>query len=548
MNYKVIVIDDKPLIRQAIVKTMNWERLNCEVVGQAEDGIEGKRLILELRPDILVTDIKMPGLSGLDLAEVMSECLPMSKTILVTGYQDFEYAKRAVRLGVYDFIVKPINNDELSQVIRKAVDELNNRRTEQENTAKIATAYVELEKQHSNSIPTLRSKLIADLIAGNLSSGEEGAEGGPNLEILFSRFVMLMVRIKEKFSSVGGAKPGKLRQQLQLRLSEQAQLLAVKREFELIESLRQDDLVFVCLFPKVLPHREIRMKLQSFCSEFIEEARSRNQVSCLIAVSSVYKSLRDLPECSLEASQLLDSSFFRAEDSILFPDQNQQVKELGKFSIIQDLEQFNQMLENKSSDGMIAHMERFLEQITVYSDGNILVVKGLLSEVCLAAARYYFRVTGDEFGLGKSVDQILEEVYRLSSMKEAASYLASFIGDIKKKLQGEEKEYSLMVKKVVDYINNHFADNINLTSIADQFGLSPSYLSRLLRTETGINFVDLVSKARIEAAKQLLMDPKNKVNEVGEMVGYKEYAYFYQVFKRIEGQSPKEYKNRSKEN
>ncbi len=107
--------------------------------------------------------------------------------------------------------------------------------------------------------------------------------------------------------------------------------------------------------------------------------------------------------------------------------------------------------------------------------------------------------------------------------------------------------YSLVVKKVIDHINSHIADNINLTSTADHFGLSPSYLSRLLRTETGINFVDLVSKARIEAAKRLLMDPKNKVNEVGEMVGYKEYAYFYQVFKRIEGQSPKEYKNRSKE-
>ncbi|RAV11135.1 response regulator transcription factor [Paenibacillus contaminans] len=543
MTYKVVVIDDKPFIRQAIVQTIDWDKLNCTVVGQAEDGIEGKRLIQELQPDILVSDIKMPGLSGLDLAELIGTDYPMSKTILITGYQDFEYAKRAVRLGVFDFIVKPINNEELSNVIRRAVSELDNRRTEHENNAKITTAFVELEKQHTSSIPSLRSKLIGDLIAGTDNVQEQVS----NLEILFSRYVLHIVRTKEK-PAAAGTSGTKLRKQMQLRLAEQAHELTNKRDFYLIESLQSDDLIFVCLFPKALPQREIRMKLQSFCSEFIQEASSKENISCTIAVSSVYKSLLELPEAFREATATMDSSFFRAEESVLFSDHGQQTKEMGKFSIIQDLEQFNEMLEHKSSEEVIGHLERFLEQITAYSEGNILVVKGLLSEVCLAAARHYFRVTGDEFGLGKSVDQILEEVYRLSSMKEASAYLGSFIGHIKRKLEGGDKVYSLVVKKVVDYINSHLADSINLTSTADHFGLSPSYLSRLLRTETGINFVDLVSKARIEAAKRLLMDPKNKVNEVGEMVGYKEYAYFYQVFKRLEGQSPKEYKNRSKEN
>ncbi|NOU85871.1 response regulator [Paenibacillus sp. LMG 31460] len=544
MTYKVVVIDDKPLIRQAIVQMIAWEKLNCAVVGQAEDGIEGKRLIMELQPDILVTDIKMPGLSGLDLAEQMSADFPMAKTILVTGYQDFEYAKRAVRLGVYDFIVKPINHEELSRVIGSAVSELDNKRKERENTVKITSAFVELEKQHTSSIPSLRSKLIGDLIAGTDNMQEQVK----NLEIPFSRYVLQIVRTKEKPGQSGATNAAKLKQQMQLRLSEQAHQLTAKRDFYLIESLRNNDLLFVCLFPKALPQREIRMKLQSFCSEFIDEASVRNQVSCCFAVSSVYKSLLELPEAFHEASLIMDSSFFRTEESVLFPDHSQQEKELGKFSIIQDLEQFNQMLENKSSEDVITHLERFLKQITAYSEGNILVVKGLLSEVCLAVARYYFRVTGDEFGLGKSVDQILGDVYRLTSMREASSYLTSFIGNIKKKLEGGEKVYCLVVKKVIDHINSHIADTINLTSTADHFGLSPSYLSRLLRTETGINFVDLVSKARIETAKRLLMDPKNKVNEVGEMVGYKEYAYFYQVFKRLEGLSPKEYKNRSKEN
>ncbi|MBW7459870.1 response regulator, partial [Paenibacillus sepulcri] len=87
MKKRVVVIDDKPLIRQAIVQTIDWNKLNCTVVGQAEDGIEGKQVILVNKPDILITDIKMPGLSGLDLAELMQSSFPLSKTILITGYQ-----------------------------------------------------------------------------------------------------------------------------------------------------------------------------------------------------------------------------------------------------------------------------------------------------------------------------------------------------------------------------------------------------------------------------------------------------------------------------
>ncbi|CAH1226286.1 Protein-glutamate methylesterase/protein-glutamine glutaminase [Paenibacillus allorhizoplanae] len=543
MTYKVVVIDDKPLIRQAIVQTIAWDKLNCTVVGQAEDGIEGQRLITELQPDILVTDIKMPGLSGLDLAEQMSTGFPLAKTILITGYQDFEYAKRAVRLGVFDFIVKPINYEELSRVIGGAVEEIDNKRRENEHTVKITSAFVELEKQHIDAMPSLRSKLIGDLITGT----DDMQEQVKKLDILYSRYVVQIVRTANRSDQSSAANAVKYKQQMQLRLSEQAHELTAKRDFYVIESLRNNDLIFVCLFPKVMSQREYRMKLQNFCNEFIDIAHVGEQISCQIAVSSVYKSLLELPEAFREASMIMDSSFFRMEESVLFPDHNQQEKELGKYSIIQDLEQFNQMLEDKSSEDVMAYLERFLQQITAYSEGNILVVKGLLSEVCLAVARYYFRVTGDEFGLGKSIDQILEDVYRLTSMKEASTYLTTFIGTIKKKLEGGDKVYSLVVKKVIDYINSHIADTINLTSTAEHFGLSSSYLSRLLRTETGINFVDLVSKARIETAKRLLMDPKNKVNEVGEMVGYKEYAYFYQVFKRLEGQSPKEYKNRGKE-
>ncbi|MNI15822.1 HTH-type transcriptional regulator YesS [compost metagenome] len=134
----------------------------------------------------------------------------------------------------------------------------------------------------------------------------------------------------------------------------------------------------------------------------------------------------------------------------------------------------------------------------------------------------------------------------MTSMLEATSYLGEVIRSIKGKLE-QSSNYSLHVRKVIDYINRHYADNVSLSSVAEHFGLSSSYLSRLVRAEAGVNFVDLLTKARIEAAKRLLKNPKYKVNEVSEKVGYKEYAYFYQVFKKFEGVSPKDYKNKGLE-
>lgn len=545
MTYTVLVIDDIPLIRKAIVRTMDWAKLNCVVVGEAEDGIEGQQMIRDLKPDILVTDIRLPGLNGLDLAKLMSTDFPLSKTILITGYQDFEYTKKAIRLGVYDFILKPIDNDELSQIVESAINEIQNRRSEKAETDKIATAFVELEKQRHNIRPSLRSKLIADLLTGSKAEEIQVLEEAKNLDVSFNRYALLMVRINEKNGSGSSVECDKIKKQLQVRLSALALTIAAKREFELIESLHNNELMFVYLFPKYLPQREIRMKLQNFCYELIERAKEQEKTTCFIAFSSAYKSLLELPEANREISSLMDASFFQKDRYIFFTDQVQQVKERGKTSIIQDLEQFNQILENTSNEEVKEHTERLLKQLAIYSEGNILVLKGLISEVCLSVVRHYFRVTGDEMGIGKSVDHILGDIYRLTSLKDASAYLNAFIGEIKTKLKQDDKEYSLVVKKVINYINNHYSDNINLTSIADHFSFSTGYLSRLLRTETGINFIDLLTKVRIEAAKRLLMDTKNKVNEVGEMVGYKEYAYFYQVFKRVEGQSPKEYKNRT---
>lgn len=546
MKLTVVVIDDKPLILQSIVRTVDWESLNCTVVGQAMDGVEGKRVIAERRPDLLITDIKIPGFSGLELAEYMHAELPQSKTILITGYQDFEFAKRAVSLGVKEIVVKPIRNDELQRVIAQATDEIARERDERSRRAEREEAYSRLSERHNSSLPLLRGRLVSELIGGGGPDRDELARTAAELGVALSRCAVVIVRSKRPSGAARGDGSQRLDPRLREEVAALARTAAARRDIEPIDAGLRDDLVLACLFPKPLSPRELRMKLQSFCHDLIELARERHGWSCCMAASSGYRRLDELGEAYAEASALMEKSFFRTEEPVLLPAPDETGGEGGRFAIVRDLEAFNGLLEQSTAAEMSGHVERLIERIRTYSEGNIRVAKGLLTDMCLSAARYYYRATGDEPGFDRSIDEMLEDVYRLSDMKEASEYVASLIRTVKDKLESGDKDYSLVVKKSIDYINAHFAEPISLTSLAEHLSLSSGYLSRLLRAETGINFVDLVVKARIEAAKRLLRDPRLKVNEVGEQVGYKEYAYFYQVFKKVEGQSPKEYKNRSK--
>ncbi|MFC3771174.1 response regulator [Paenibacillus sp. GCM10012303] len=545
MTYRVVVIDDKAIIRKALIQTMDWNNLSCEVVGQADNGFEGKKLIEQLRPDILITDIKLPGPSGLDLAEHMHQVSPSSKTILMTGFQQFEYAQRAVKLGVMDFMLKPIRNEELAQIVRKAVTVLQSAQTRRHEEEKLATMYRELEHQIHDSIPFLRSKLLADLLTGEVA-GEQARDAMARLELRDGRLQLLGMRPRRLDRTLQAAQRSKLLNHLYAQVTQKAQQSKEKYGIDLAEARSKEDLIIALLLPKGASEREMRRIVTAFAGGLCGRDESWQAFDFVTAVTAPYRGIGETAAAFEQLQAMLDAGFFGAGGKLLFPESIPGAKDKAeRFSIIRDLEQFHHMLGQAAVQPLTEPIDRFVERVRMYSEGSIRVAKGLIAEACLAIARHYYRVTGNEFGLDRSIDKMLDDIERLPDLAQASSYLHRLMEEIRIKLSGRRKEYSLQVRHILDYINSHFSGNLTLTSVADHCGLNPSYVSRLLRSETGDTFVDLVAKARIEVAKRLLRDPKYKVGEVGEMVGYKEYAYFYQVFKKFEGTSPRAFQNRT---
>ena len=174
-EYRVLLVDDEEDIRVGISRKMDWTALGFTLVGEAENGLEALELAEALEPDVVLTDIKMPFMDGLELCRILTERLPAAKFVVFSGFDEFEYAKQAIRMNVFEYILKPISAAELGGVLRRLKDRLDTERTERQNTET-------LRRRYEESLPVLRELFYAHLLEGRVPP-EQAAERAQRLEL-----------------------------------------------------------------------------------------------------------------------------------------------------------------------------------------------------------------------------------------------------------------------------------------------------------------------------------------------------------------------------
>lgn len=535
MSIKVVVFDDKPLIRKAIMKYIDWETLNCVVAGHADNGLDGERLIREQRPDIIISDIKMPGKDGLELARLARKTLPDASVILITGYQEFEFAREAVKAGAFDFILKPIHYPDLEKTVRQAVQQCcDRRRTQQEQ--------VMLQERLRLSQPLLRSKFVSDLIVGGVSyaNGDSMTELAAHLGMEhYIPYSLLLIRPEKELHAspaIEGpsiAYPEKLLRALEDVLATVGDGRSLQAQA--VSAIVNGDAVAVISAAGSAGSRQAADFLAECCRRLQSKIGAEAGCRHVVVASSCYNRLDRLQQAYYEAVTQMESRFFALDYSVGRTTVAEGLPFYGLIQFIYNMEQLEQF-------DIYAALQELLDQISSSSGGSKQVARGFLIEICFALRRYYVSHFGSEFGLHKTADQMIEDVYRLTDLNEALSYMMSQVEEVNGRLAEQAVAYSPIVRQVQAFIAASYAQDLSLTSVARQFDMNPSYLSRILSQETGIPFVELVARTRIAAAKRLLKDPSNRVNEVSEMVGFKDYNYFYRIFKKYEGTSPTEYK------
>lgn len=516
MNYKVIIADDNTLICKSLKETVDWRKYGCQVVGTAENGTEALRLVHRTNPDILVTDIKMPETDGLELVERIKTEFPDMEMIMITGYQEFEYAKRAVGLGVLDLVLKPIENGKLEEILGKAVQKL-------EAAKNFKESFISMKKRN----------LIKDLL---LQDTEQNITETDIKKLGLNKVNYGIV--------IGRGRCYEKERLFQMNQAASEEILKLAKQEEVLSFLFHQDLVLVICADKTISSRSFRIHIKNLLCTVQERLKLQlgEEGRICFAISLLASDISKMGEIYRQTEKTLKAGYFSGTEDLIFcSDTFGPVRE-ETWSLMRTLDSFYQVLEQIPRGKTDEEAERLVEEVVKNAGGDEFKIKCFLSEICITLHRHYKKILSDSHA-DFSVNSILDSMNKIVDISQGKAYVKNMTSAIKDAYIKEEKKKNPLALQALDYMKKHYRENITLTSLAEELSANPSYLSRLLKKETGSNFTDILTGVRISAAKKFL-DEGYRVAEAGEMAGYSDYVYFYQVFKRQEGISPSDYKKR----
>ena len=525
----VLVIDDEKLVRQMVIRCIDWETIGFHIAGEASSARMGLEMVDELPPDLIFMDVRMPSMDGLTCSRMILKKYPQIKIIILSGHDEFEYASKAIHIGVFDYLLKPINAEELRKAAVKVRDTILEERDHQKEFERFKE---ELEK-HSSYI---RDRQLGALVRSRTPGQYLESLSYFGVELNNSVFQVALI---ETGHSAGAGEEEKLLMKMHIR--------------KIVEDYYGDDPgVFVIDSGAdwlILLNNSSAEAIYSRGEELKHYLENNTDARVYIGVGKVYPELEMLCESYQEAKDALKYRFVSEdEDVICFRDiypfydtesslamDNDILHELGNAVRISDGQKALENLEI-----LMQHLKKTSgewEQVMIFSVQLLSVIMKALSELKLD-------------GKSKIPDYaaMIERVFRLNSFDEIKEYLKEIVQEscmaVGTEISDKKKD---LVHKVRDYMEMHFSEEeLALNSLAARFYVNPSYLSRVFKEKTGFTFSGLLFEIRMKEAEKLVLRTDLKAYEIAEQVGISDPHYFSACFKKFTGMSVSDYKKQSK--
>lgn len=501
MSLKVVIVEDNPTTVLSLVKTIDWDVMKCEVAGTAGDGESGGVMIRQLKPDIVLTDIRMPVKSGLDMIADVREDVPDCRFVIITGYDEFQYASQAIKLGVFDYLLKPIDNEEVMRTVRRAAAVT---RRQMEND-------VALEQAENLK---MRAQLLT-LLTNDSQRGQGVHEllAGAGLQF-HTYYIMALQQTEERYFS-------------QAVLNRVEAVLA-RRRMRTVTLLLYD--LAVIFVPRGDDgkgwHEEATELAYDLFDELVNPVR--------IGVSGLGQSSHAIRQAYLQARRALWEAALRkgSRACVFYEDQGD--GPVGQEHIADTQRQIDELIARAElTDGFAAEAARALAEQSGRQYSNLRAMMFLYT----TGLRRRFGLSADE-----ELDAVMSGIWFVSTEEDVRLCLKELNEAFLRRM--DMPKQSLLTRNALQYINLHAIEGIQLNDVADKLCVSANYLSALIRKETGVTFHEHMLEARMNVARSMLADPRILVEEVARAVGYGNYISFYNAFKRIEHMTPTEYRNR----
>ncbi|MGZ7441247.1 response regulator [Paenibacillus sp. TH7-28] len=513
--FKVLLVDDEIFVRKGLQKLIPWEDLNYTLVGEADNGDKALYMIEHLQPDLVITDIRMPILDGLDLIRSVKEDADSDLFfIVISGYHDFSYAQQALRYGVHDYILKPVDDEEMTATLRKLALNMSKR--------KIAKTRGEDYANGSFLEALVQEKLrLEDAETYAAALGLTGASG----------FCYALVELH--------AAPGEMQVGLKQFMKALYSLEEQKSDIPVFEQERGR-------FGMLFTVERLKDRYGGL-TQAMEKIRSglSGQLGADVSLyaGETVHNITDVRRSYLEANEAARHKYAEGSGVIEYA----QIKDKPLYvfdmspvtvsNLIMQVEEGNQEAYRQTVDGMfeIFRTQRFAPQAVNGSlsrcmTGIISVVKEMDGSIEVEGVQRLKGLAERDYG-NWSLTQLKEHF--LLAIMEAEQYIA--------KLRKEQSKGG--IKQIKKYIDSHYCENISLKSIAAQFYMNPVYLGRLFRKSYGRYFNEYLLQLRVREAKKLLRQTDLRMYEIAARVGFQNADYFVIQFEKLEKVSPTEYRN-----
>jgi len=532
--YTVLVVDDNQRDREGIRDLLDWQALGVEVLGLAANGAEGYELARDLRPDLVLTDIAMPMMDGLEMTRRITAALPRVKTIFMSCYDEFDFAKRAIDLDACAYVLKPIDLDELAQAITRVTAQIaaeNERRR----------ILDELRMEVRDNLPVLQEQLVRDLIHGRLRYRREIEARMQDLEMLQQEALVVLLiqlndprgdaanqRVEDRYLTVYGVKDSVARLLLRDHCGH-----SVTLDHRNLCTLVWGDWS---------DQEESLSDILDGCDAVRCDVQSRFGLGVTIGVSDMARDVAGIPGLFQSAQYAVRAKFHGEADTIILASEVTPPQEIYDYQFGNLKREIESLLEGGDRDGIADWLERYYPAGARYSEAAMRSLGfSIINVVRLVLAERndsIHEVLGSE-------PHLWETLTKLETQIEVKAWLLTSLVRVQEHLAAQcSSRYRRIVDDIRAIIDERYADIQNIDQVVASLYISASHANAIFRQQTGKTIFEYVVEKRVDVARQLLTDPYTRIYEVAASVGYTSSSYFTTVFKAHTGLTPKQYRDR----
>lgn len=531
--YRIILVDDEEEVRKGIIRKIDWETLGFQVVGDAENGQDALEKIEQLEPDVVMTDIRMPYMDGLTLTSWIRQKYPSVKVLIFSGFDDFEYAQQAIKLNVTEYILKPVNVEELTQILNRVRENLDQEIEQRRDVDRFRESYL-------NSLPILRELFLNDMVRGNMPAEDIRQKLEEyKIDILGAeKWLTAVINVENETAEETG-----------LILHQEKELIPIS-----VKSLLEDNLKDYCRFTAfnsavgitliaAVDGEKKQTSLIDLLGDICKEIKRILQVTVTIGIGYFCMDLEQLP-----------AAYQSAVDALGY----QEIVGTGNIIYINDMEPVSRgklQLETRDEADLIAAV-KFGTREKIEAAARSFASRMESARVHMRQQQVYqMSIINCLIRLMQQQDLDLGAMFGTDEMYGKVIYgnmkpeeFASVITEVGCRMnEAMNRERDKTAKKVIleakQYILDHYQDpELSVDVMCRQLHMSPAYFSTVFKRETGQTYIAYLTEVRLDKAVELLNTTDDKTYVIAQKVGYQEQNYFSYVFKKRFGISPTKFR------